>query len=138
MTGPVPEPVVLDASSTVDLLAGTDHAPAVAARLSGVELHAPAHLDAEVLSALGRLYRGGHLAAADVETGLRALAAMPVTRHPLADLLGDTWALRDNMRLVDALYVALAARLDTPLVTTDHRLARTCPRAEPVPGTAPN
>lgn len=135
MTGPVPEPVVLDASSTVDLLAGTEHAPAVAARLSGVELHAPAHLDAEVLSALGRLYRAGHLSADDVEAGLQALAAMPVTRHPLADLLADTWALRDNMRLVDALYVALATRLDTPLITTDHRLARTCTRAESVPGT---
>ncbi|WP_340689210.1 type II toxin-antitoxin system VapC family toxin (plasmid) [Saccharopolyspora sp. ID03-671] len=135
MTGPVPEPVVLDASSTVDLLAGTEHAPAVTARLSGAVLHAPAHLDAEVLSALGRLHRAGHLAADDVKTGLQALAAMPVTRHPLADLLDDTWALRDNMRLVDALYVALAARLDVPLITTDHRLARTCTRAESVPGT---
>lgn len=126
---------MLDASATVDLLAGTEHAAAAAARLTHTELHAPAHLDAEVFSALGRLHRAGHLTAGAVEDGLAALATMPVTRHPLVELTGPAWGLRDNMRLVDALYVALAERLDAPLVTTDHRLARVCPRAESVPGT---
>lgn len=138
MSAPAPERVVLDASTAVHLLAGTEYANAVAARVAGTDLHAPAHLDAEVLSVLGRLFRGGHLDAGAVETGLASLTAMPVTRHPLVELTGEAWALRDNMRLVDALYVALAARLDTALVTTDHRLARTCPRAEYVPGTTSN
>ena len=138
MSAPAPERIVLDASTTVHLLAGTEYANAVAARVAGTDLHAPAHLDAEVLSTLRRLYRSGHLTVDDVDTGLASLAAMPVTRHPLVELTGQAWALRDNMRLVDALYVALAARLDTPLVTTDHRLARTCRRVESVPGNTPN
>lgn len=59
MTKPIaaPETVVVDASMLVDLLAETDYAAAVTARLRGTALHAPALLDAEVLSALGRLHR---------------------------------------------------------------------------------
>lgn len=48
--------------------------------------HAPAHLDAEVLSALGRMHRAGDLAASDVERGLSRLSTMPLTRHPVSDL----------------------------------------------------
>ncbi|RCW40058.1 putative nucleic acid-binding protein [Halopolyspora algeriensis] len=128
-----PEAVVLDASVAVDLLAGTDRAPSAHARLSHTELHAPAHLDAEVLSALGRLYRAGELAATDVDTGLTALTTMPVSRHPVIELAADAWTRRDDLRLVDALYVALATRLGVPLITTDLRLARACSVAEALP-----
>lgn len=114
----------------VDLLAGTTAAEAAAVRLTHTELHAPAHLDAEVLSALGRLHRAGELAAEDVDDGLSRLATMPLTRHPVAELVADAWARRDSLRLLDALYVALAARLAVPVVTTDYRLARACPLAE--------
>ncbi len=65
-----PETLVLDASVAVDLLAGTTAAEAAAARLAHTELHAPAHLDAEVLSALRRLHRAGELDAAAVDDGL--------------------------------------------------------------------
>ncbi|HMA47520.1 MAG TPA: hypothetical protein VKP11_10020 [Frankiaceae bacterium] len=37
---------------------------------------------------------------------------------------------RADLRLVDALYVELAARLHARLVTTDQRLARATPLAE--------
>jgi predicted nucleic acid-binding protein len=33
------------------------------------------------------------------------------------------WALRDNLTVYDAWYVALAEALETELVTADHRLA---------------
>lgn len=126
------ERVVLDASTAVDLLAATPAAAAASRRLARTELHGPAHLDAEVLSALGRLHRAGDLSAAEVETGLDRLARMPLHRHPVAELIPGAWARRDQLRLVDALYVALAEHLDAPLITTDHRLARACPRAEAV------
>lgn len=124
------EIVVVDASVLVDLLAGTDHATAAKARLVGTVMHAPAHMDAEVLSALGRLQRAGELSPADVEAGLGALTTVPLTRHPVAELATGAWSRRADLRLVDALYVELAAELRAPLLTTDYRLARACPVAE--------
>jgi predicted nucleic acid-binding protein len=132
----LPESVVVDASVLVDLLAGTEVAQAVRARLARAVLHAPAHLDADVLSALGRLHRAGELAASDAEAGLSRLETVPLTRHDLPQLLGGAWARRSDLRLLDALYVELAARLGVRLLTTDHRLARACPLAEAITGSA--
>ena len=115
------EPVVVDASVIVDLLAGTDRAPAVLAALAGKVLHAPGHVDAEVLSALGRLHRVGHLTAAQVEDGLDRLARAPITRHGLNELLTGAWARREAIRLADALYVELADRTGYPLPSTDEK-----------------
>lgn len=58
-TSSVPESVVVDASAMVEALVGTRLGGATRTRLRGCELHAPAHLDTEVLSALGRLHRAG-------------------------------------------------------------------------------
>lgn len=114
--------VVTDASALVDLLLGNDLGHAVGKRLAGTGLHAPAHVDAEVLSALGRLHRGGTLDEATVESKLNALAAAPITRHGVDDLLMGAWARRHRRRLADAIYLELADRLDGSLVTTDRRL----------------
>jgi predicted nucleic acid-binding protein len=46
-----------------------------------------------------------------------------VSRFALAPLLPAAWELRANVSLRDALYVALARRLDAMLVTADARLA---------------
>jgi predicted nucleic acid-binding protein len=128
----VPEEVVVDASAIVDVLAGTRYAIPVSERLQDTLWHAPAHLDAEVLSALGRLARAGHLQEAEIEARLSLLASMPVQRELLPSLLPGAWARRADLRLVDALYVELASRLDAPLVTTDQRLARATPLADVV------
>ena len=98
--------------------------------MRGNELHAPAHFDAEVLSALGRLHRDGHLSPTDVSVRLELLQRLPVRRHQLSQLLTGAWNRRGNLRLVDALYVELAEQLNAPIVTTDERLAATAPRAE--------
>ena len=98
--------------------------------MRGNELHAPAHFDAEVLSALGRLHRGGHLSPTDVSTRLELLQRLPIRRHQLPQLLTGAWDRRGNLRLVDALYVELAEQLNAPIITTDERLAATAPRAE--------
>lgn len=113
---------VVDASALVDLLLGNDLGRAVAGRLAGAGLHAPAHLDAEVLSVLGRLHRARDLEAGDVETMLTALAVAPITRHGLPSLVPGAWSRRHRVRLADALYLELAVARDCPLVTTDQRL----------------
>lgn len=124
--------LVVDASALVDLLLGEALGAAVANRIDGAVLHAPAHLDAEVLSALGRLHRAGTLEAPVVAEQLAVLAAAPIERHSLAVLLAGAWGRREFVRLADALYVELAVTLGAPLITTDARLAQVVPDAEVV------
>jgi predicted nucleic acid-binding protein len=114
--------VVADASALVDLLLGNELGDAVGVRLAGHVLHAPAHADAEILSALGCLQRAGAVEPDDVEVMLTRLAAAPIERHPVASLLLGAWSRRHRLRLADALYVELAAARALPLITTDRRL----------------
>jgi predicted nucleic acid-binding protein len=131
VTVPPPEALVIDASAVVEALLGTDLGIKVRVRMRGHQLHAPAHLDAEVLSALGRMHHAGELPDSTVAAALGELATAPINRHPLASLLSGAWKRRENQRLADALYTELAASLDSaPLLTTDARLARADSRAE--------
>ncbi|MHB8508213.1 MAG: type II toxin-antitoxin system VapC family toxin [Candidatus Dormibacteria bacterium] len=115
---------VVDASALVELLLGTAHGSRVSAAFGRfAALHAPAHLDAEVLSALGRLHRAGRLKPGEVRRRLEMLSDAPIERHPLASLVTGAWSRRDRLRLVDALYVELSDRLGAALLTTDARLA---------------
>lgn len=123
--------VVIDASALVDLLLDNTLGSAVRRRIAGQVMHAPAHVDAEVLSALGRLHRAGELDAESVESRLGGLAAAPIERHAVTDLLPGAWARRHQLRLVNALYVQLAVSRSVPLVTTDRRL-RAAPSADVV------
>ncbi len=130
-----PAAVVVDASAIVDLLCGNPLAEPVRQRLDGERLLAPAHIDAEILSALGRLQRAGELTEAEVAERLELFAEAPLERRPLAPLLAGAWERRHNLRLVDALYVELAAQLeDAPLITTDSGMASACKSAELLEG----
>ncbi|MGJ7907916.1 type II toxin-antitoxin system VapC family toxin [Actinopolyspora sp. H202] len=73
-------------------------------------------------------HRWNHLAVDDVELALDRLTAMPVTRHPLPSLLTGAWARRADVRLLDALYIALAEHLGIRVLTTDHKLVKVCPK----------
>jgi predicted nucleic acid-binding protein len=119
--------VVIDASVFVDLTLR----PGVAARdhLRDAQLHAPCHLDLKVLSAIARLHRAGEVDEPAARAALAQLSAAPITRHALVELVDEAWARRENVRVADGLYVALAERLDAPLVTADAKLARACPGA---------
>jgi predicted nucleic acid-binding protein len=131
VTVPPADPLVVDASAIVEALLGTELGVEVRKRMRGCRLHAPAHLDAEVLSALGRLHRAGEIEQVTVLTALEELAAAPIQRHPLASLLSGAWQRRENQRVVDALYSELSADLGSlALLTTDARLARADRRAE--------
>jgi predicted nucleic acid-binding protein len=117
--------LVVDTSAIVEALLDTDLGTSVRLRMRGHRLHAPAHLDAEVLAALGRLHRAGELPGGSVDAALGELAAAPILRHPLASLLAGAWRRRENQRLVDALYSELSASLGgAGLLTTDARFAR--------------
>ena len=70
----------------------------------------PAHFDAEVLSALGRLWRAELLSSDEVAAALAALMSAPFKRHTLEDVVIGAWR-RDDLRLVDALYVETAERM---------------------------
>ena len=122
--------VVLDASAAVELLVGGPRAGRISRRLKGATLTAPAHVDAEVLSALGRLQRGGHLDSATVDELLDSLEQAPVVRVPIAAMLRRAYALRANVALRDALYVVVAADVRGDLVTVDEGLADACRRRQ--------
>jgi predicted nucleic acid-binding protein len=122
--------LVVDASVVVDLVLGADNAAAIAERIAGSVLHAPAHLDAEVLSAIGRLHRAGVLPAREAGERLATAAAMPVRRCLLEHLVPGAWRRRERLRLADALYVELAVMLDVPLLTSDRALGRATRVAE--------
>lgn len=128
------EVCIVDASAMVDLLLGTRSGEAVGRRLAGAELHAPAHFDAEVLSALGRLQRAGDLTVRTVGSRVDQLAAAPLYRHTLESLVAPAWRRRGDLRLTDALYAVLADELDAPIVTTDARFASASRQAELVTG----
>ena len=115
--------VVVDAAIVVDLVCNVPAADAYRPALESADaVAAPAHLDAEVLSALGRLRRAGQLTKAAERVD--ALATFAATRWPLQPLLAPAWELTDRIATRDALYVALAISLDAPLITTDQRLRR--------------
>ncbi|GAA1838071.1 type II toxin-antitoxin system ribonuclease VapC1 [Pseudonocardia ailaonensis] len=119
MTG---DEVVLDASVVVQIL--TEPRPSdMRTRLRGLRLHAPHLVDAEVGSVLRRRVAAGAIEAGTAEVALRALGGTIHRRHDHRALAGRAWALRHNLSYYDALYVALAAALDVPLVTKDARLA---------------
>jgi predicted nucleic acid-binding protein len=120
---------VVDASALIDLLVEGQTTDWVADQLTDRTLHAPGHVAAEILTALHGMVRRGRLLPESVDAILRRVAVMPVDLVDLRELLVGTWARRDQHSLTDALYVELAAQLDTVVVTTDRRLARATPLA---------
>ena len=114
---------VLDASVAVTAL--TEPGSPAADLLSADEavFQVPPIFDAEVLSALRGLVRGGkfdHAAAADL---IADLMVFPVDRWHMSPLLPRMWELRDNLTPYDAAHVALAELTGAVLVTGDERIA---------------
>jgi predicted nucleic acid-binding protein len=118
---------VVDASVLVTVLADAEHARWAAGQLSaaaGRSLWAPHVIDAEVGHSLRRRVAARKLHEDAARDGLNDLLRLPLRRIAHADLLGRAWELRRNFSFYDGLYVALAERLEVPLVTLDARLAR--------------
>ncbi|MGH4008809.1 MAG: type II toxin-antitoxin system VapC family toxin [Pseudonocardiaceae bacterium] len=115
--------IVLDASALIDAVLDQPTAGWVLDEIADAEVSAPAHQPAEVLSALARLVRATQVDLASARDALDEALALPqrfVT--PTTSHVRRAFALRDRIRVVDGLYVALADELGCPLVTTDRRL----------------
>jgi predicted nucleic acid-binding protein len=120
--------IVADASIVVAAVMESGTAGAAARHAMSHGACAPAHLDAEVGSALRRLVLHGALSAARARTALNDLAALPLVRAPLPLLLPEAWRHRDEVSFYDSLYVSLSRALKLPLVTADRGLARAASR----------
>ena len=118
--------IVLDASTVVELLLNTDRGRTVAERISdpSVGLHAPHLLDVEVAQVLRRLHQAGDIDLRSAGDAIELLQQLDLERHPHDSLLNRAWALRKNVTIYDAVYIALAEALKAPLLTCDNRLAR--------------
>ncbi|GAA2471072.1 PIN domain-containing protein [Streptomyces thermolineatus] len=116
---------VVDASVLASFYAvGDRRNGSIVARLAaGDALYAPVHLDVEVVSALRGMARRNPELEAAVPRALKHLAAFPIRRVPLAQLLGRMWQMRGNVTPYDAAYVALAEQLGGTLLTCDTKLA---------------
>jgi predicted nucleic acid-binding protein len=118
--------MVADASAVLELLLRTPKAEVLDELLlsDAARLHAPHLIDVEVAQTLRRLALGGDLVERRALQALDDFRGIRIERHPHGDLVRRAWQLRAALTAYDAMYVALAEALDSPLVTCDARLAR--------------
>lgn len=117
--------IVVDASVVVEVLLRSDAGAELEERLIEGDdpLHAPHLMDVEVAHALRRCAAHGDIDECHGRGALADLAAMCIERHPHQPLLERIWQLRSNLTAYDAAYLALAERLEAPLLTRDSALA---------------
>jgi predicted nucleic acid-binding protein len=117
---------VVDASVVVEMLLGTSIGSEAFDRLASdpVGAHAPHLVDIEVLHVLRRLDLIRELPATIIALAVEALPLLRLERHAHLLLLPRAWALRTSVSAYDAVYIALAEALDTPLITCDAKLSR--------------
>ena len=113
--------IVVDASAMTEFLLQTPLGLKVEARLlkRAEEFHVPHLIDVEVAQALRRLVRTREISVERAEEALADMADFDLHRHAHVDLLARAWELRSNLTACDAVYVALAEALASPLVTCD-------------------
>jgi predicted nucleic acid-binding protein len=116
--------IVLDASALIDVALVQRNVKWILDQIDADDVTAPAHQPAEVLSALVRMVRAEVLTPDAARNALDAAMAVPQQLvPPSAAHVRRAFALREQIRVTDGLYVALADELGCPLVTTDRRLA---------------
>ena len=124
---------VVDASVAAKWLAPEPDSPLAEALLDD-ELIAPDLLFAEVGNILWKKQLRGEMDAAATQIGARWLLQVPLQVHDSAGLLADALALALQLHhpAYDCFYLALARRVDAPLVTADRRLHARCHAADGV------
>ena len=113
---------VLDASVGVTALTAPGSPAADLVSGDDAVFHVPSIFDAEVLSALHGLVRGGKFDGTAAAELVADLLVLPVDRWHMSPLLPRMWELRDNLTPYDAAYVALAELTGAVLVTGDERI----------------
>lgn len=117
---------VVDCSIIIRLLSGQQSDDLLRQRLART-VHAPALIDAEVSSVVRGLSITTkphvRITSARAELMLADYSGLRIVRHPMQPLQVRTHELKDNFTAYDAMYVALAERLDLPLLTDDGKFA---------------
>lgn len=114
---------VIDTSGVVDFLLGVGAANEVHGLMEVEgELAAPDVLAFEVIAVLRREALRGALAESRAAAAVGDLGDLPVELFPSLPLRERAWSLRENLTVADALFIALAERLDEPLATKDGAL----------------
>ena len=117
--------LVVDASALMAILLDPDERVGhVGALMSSRQMHAPSLLPYEIANALRRLRAAGIVSASEATAAHVQLRQLAVQYWPYEVLADRGWELGGALTAYDAAYVALAERLDAPLVTADQRLAR--------------
>jgi len=117
--------IVLDASAAVAMLVDSGPEGEWATNVvSGRLLAAPDLMPYEAGNILRRQVMVGTLDSSAATLAHRDLTSLRLELCPYAALAERAWALRENLTIYDAAYVALAELLAVPLVTLDGRLAR--------------
>jgi predicted nucleic acid-binding protein len=116
---------VIDASVVVKLFFEEEHSKAAERCVEGAgELLAPDFVWAEAANVIWKRQRRGDITADAALDLLRHVLAMPIITHPTGDLVPDALdlAMRFDRTVYDCLYLALAVRTASILVTGDLRL----------------
>lgn len=126
--------MVLDSSAAHDLLLRVGpwrqvHELLVASPM----VAAPELLVFELLATWRRNVRRGTLSAQRAAAAVHDLGDLRVVLFPMLPFRTRAWSLRDNITVGDALFVALAELLESPLATKDARLADATRRHTQVP-----
>jgi predicted nucleic acid-binding protein len=116
--------LVVDASCLYEALTDSSAGAAVRRRLGDdPDQFAPHVVDVEVFGVIRRCWLRGELDDTAAALAVTSLREWPGERVPHAPLLTRAWELRASVRGWDAVYVALAELLGSPLLTLDRRLA---------------
>jgi predicted nucleic acid-binding protein len=83
----------------------------------------PHVIDLEVLNSLRKMQLSKRIDAKQAADAISVLKDLPLIRVDISTLTEDIWKLRDNFTAYDAAYVALAQKLEAPLMTHDERVA---------------
>ena len=118
--------IVLDASASVRLFVdrenNTEYVETLL-ELGASDIHVPSHFTVELLNALRGVYLKRAMSKSELRDAFAEVYQLQVRQHPVEDLIPRIADLVDNSTPYDAAYVALAERLDCPLVTSDRRIA---------------
>ena len=119
--------LVVDASFVMVLLTNSSDAVTTWANdlVDGADLVAPHLMPVEVTSALRSAERRETLTPEQAALTHQDLIDLDVELHPFEPFAARVWALRHSVSPYDAWYLALAERLEAPLVTLDRRLSHT-------------
>lgn len=116
--------VVLDASVVVSAFVDSGPAGRWSEQwLGSGAVAAPHHMPMEAANILRRAALRGDISADTASLAHGDLLDLPVELFPYGLVAARAWALRENLTLYDAPYVALAELLGVELVTLDRRLA---------------